>query len=488
MNTPTKATVVALFSLFSTATAFAQPAPPAAAPAPAAPAAPPAPAAAPAAPASPATPTPPPAEVPPPPPAVEAPAEAAAPALSERVADLEGKVEGVNESLSVTNATLSPISKLKFSGYIQGRYEYRDDSVSGVDAQGRVTNFNRFLVRRGRLKATYTGENAEYMLQIDATGDAVVLRDAEATFVDTWTPLGLRFTMGQFKVPFGYEVLQSSSDREMPERARVIRALFPGERDRGARLTARYEWFSFMAALVNGNFTQGDAVFNTFDNNRYFDTYLRVGADFDFIVFHLSAEFGEKLGTTVGNTALTIRDVNMDGIIQPDEVTAAAVTPTMRRFGIWRLGADVQTYFDIPAVGGLSLKGEVVLSQDTNKDFRGTPADPCRDIKGFGWILTMNQNIRDYFGFAARLDQWNPNRDVSEGTSATCMSATTLASRDKITTLGLGPLLYISGNLKASAIYEHVWRDDSLALGTMGLAPSAAVASDLLTLQLQARF
>ena len=115
----------------------------------------------------------------------------------------------------------------------------RDDSVSGVDSSGRVTNFDRFLVRRGRLKATYAGDNAEYMLQIDATGDGVVLRDAEATFVDTWTPLGLRLTMGQFKVPFGYEVLQSSSDREMPERARVIRALFPGERDRGVRLTAR---------------------------------------------------------------------------------------------------------------------------------------------------------------------------------------------------------------------------------------------------------
>ena len=168
-----------------------------------------------------------------------------------------------------------------------------------------------------------------------------------------------------------------------------------------------------MGALVNGNFTQGDAVFNTFDNNRYFDTYLRVGADFDFIVFHLSTQFGEKLGTTVGNTALTIADTNMDGIIQAERGHAAATTPTMRRFGIWRLGADAQFYFDIPYVGGTALKGEVVFSQDTNKDFRGVAADPCRDIKGFGWILTLNQNIGDFFGLAARLDQWNPNRDVS---------------------------------------------------------------------------
>ena len=259
--------------------------------------------------------------------------------------------------------------------------------------------------------------------------------------------------MGQFKVPFGYEVLQSSADREMPERARVIRALFPGERDRGARLTGTYQWFNFMAALVNGNFTQGDAVFNTFDNNRYFDTYLRVGADLDFIVVHLSGQFGEKLGTTVGNAALTIADKNMDGIITADEITPAATNVTMRRFGIWRFGADAEFYVDVPAVGGLALKGELVLSQDTNKDFRGAPADPCRDIKGFGWILTLNQNIGDSFGFAARLDQWNPNRDLD----ASCTDAQkAVVSKDKITTLGLGPLLFVSANLKASAIYEHL--------------------------------
>ncbi len=51
----------------------------------------------------------------------------------------------------------------------------------------------------------------------------------------------------------------------------------------------------------------------------------------------------------------------------------------MRLFGIWRFGADAQFYFDIPHVGGLALKGEVVVSQDTNKDFRGVAADPCRD-------------------------------------------------------------------------------------------------------------
>src|SRR6185503_3972 len=102
------------------------------------------------------------------------------------------------------------------------------------------------------LKTVYEGTNAEYLLQIDAVGDGVTLKDAEATFVDTWTPFNFRLTMGQFKWPFGYEVLQSSGDREMPERSAVIGALFPGERDRGVRLTARWEWLRVAAALVNG--------------------------------------------------------------------------------------------------------------------------------------------------------------------------------------------------------------------------------------------
>ena len=471
MKTTTKTAAFALSSLFFSATALAQhpiPLPPPPAPAPA--------------PGAPATPGTPPAPVPPPP-LPEAPPPPEVP-LPEKVAELEQKVEGMNESLSTTQSTLGPISKLKFSGYIQGRYEYRDDSISGVDNSGRVTSFDRWLVRRARLKATYVGENAEYMLQIDSTGDGTFLRDAEATFVDTWTPLGFRVTVGQFKVPFGYEVLQSSSDREMPERARVIRDLFPGERDRGLRLTARWEWLRFQGALVNGNFTN-DSIYGSFDQNRYMTTYLRLGADFDFLVFDVSFAIGENLPTTQNQPALTIVDTNMDGIIQNSEVTRPALT--MRRVGIWRLGANAQAYFDIPGVGGLAIKGEMVLSKDENREFRGVMADPCRDLKGFGWIATVNQNIGDFFGIAARFDQWNPNRDAN--TSMACMAASDRANDDTVNTLGIGPLLYISPNLKLSAIYEHVWRSQLYyGIGSPNVAPNRAIAGDYFTLQLQARF
>jgi hypothetical protein len=427
----------------------------------------------------------PPAPLPPAPPPTDEPG--AAP-VGERLTEVEGKVESMNETLLSTSSTVTGLAKLKFSGYLQGRYEGRNDSVSGVDANNQITNFDRFFVRRGRLKATYAGENAEYILQIDATGDGVALRDAEATFVDTWTPLGLRLTVGQFKVPFGYEVLQSSGDREMPERSRVIRALFPGERDRGVRLQGRYEWFRVAAAVVNGNFT-GDSVFTTFDQNRFADVYARVGGDFGFFVFGLSGQYGQKLLTTLGSAArVSGTDMNSDGMITGDEITFTAATPpTMRRNSLWRFGADAQFYYDIEGVGGLALKGELVLGGEKNLDYRNLTQDACRDLKQFGWIVTLVQNLGTSIGIVGRLDQWNPNRDVAAGTSMTCTNATNVAAVDKITTLGGGLLYHISGNLKASAIYEHLWRDASLA-ASASRAPRDWVPTDMFTLQLQAKF
>ena len=461
-------TAFSLFSLGMTAQAQ-QPAPPPPPPAPPA-AAPPAPVPAPPADVPPPQP---PAEVPPPP--VDVPPPPAA-TVDQRMTDAEQKIEGLTESLATTNATLSPLAKLKFSGYIQGQYELHQESVSGLMPNNTPANLDRFSVRRGRLKATYTGENAEYLLQIDATGDAVVLKDAEATFVDTWTPFNFRLTAGQFKVPFGYEILQSSADREMPERATVIRVLFPGERDRGVRLVGSYQQFKLMFAAVNGNFTQGDPLYGTRDQNRHADYYLRLSGDFDFLVVGVSGQWGEKIASALSPTTLTITDTNMDGTIQANEIMRP--TASNRLFGLWRAGADAQFYVDVPAVGGLALKGEVIFSNDEAREFRGAAANPCLTKSGLGYILTAVQNIGDHFGAVVRYDSWNP---TTNGLEAGCMDPTgamnTTVSNDSQNTLGGGLIGYISANLKFTAIYEWL----------MEQGPNKK-DNNIFTARLQARF
>ena len=55
--------------------------------------------------------------------------------------------------------------------------------------------------------------------------------------------------------------------------------------------------------------------------------------------------------------------------------------PVTRRFEIWRLGVDAQAYYDIAGVGGIALKGELVIARTRTVDFRGMAADACRDVK-----------------------------------------------------------------------------------------------------------
>jgi hypothetical protein len=404
-----------------------------------------------------------------------APAEAAptAATVEDRLTSVEGKLEGMEESSAATNATVDALKRIKVSGYIQGRYEWHDDAGAGLDASNAARGTSRFLVRRGRLKTTYTGTMSEYMLQIDATPDGVVLKDAEASLVldesifPSPTPWELKLTLGQFKAPFGFEVLQSSGDREMPERSFMIRTFFPGERDRGARLGLKYGAFRLQAALINGNVFPAistfsvnsasvkDPIAGSIDQSSYKDVLGRVGADFGFIVFGGSGYWGHTIATKV----------------------ASGMTPaSYTRYSRARVGGDAQLYLDVPALGGLVLRGEVIYGIEKNLSYAGVAADPCKDIKSLGWYGTVVQNIGGHFGVVVRVDQFNRNAGVED----TCASQKADADLDAVTTVGGGLLGYISGNLKASAIYEHLMEQ-----GTTGKFKKD---NDVFTLQLQAKF
>jgi hypothetical protein len=401
------------------------------------------------------------------PPAPEAPAEAApaTPSLEDRLTHVEGKLEGMEESSAATNATVDALKKIKVSGYIQGRYEWKDDVAPGFDAT--AARSSRFLVRRARLKTTYAGTMSEYMLQIDAVPEGVTVKDAEAslvldeTVIPSSSPWELRFTVGQFKAPFGYEVVQSSGDREMPERSLMVRTFFPGERDRGVRLGFKYGMLRFAAALINGNVFPALSPLNAnpingpIDPSSYKDFLGRVGADLGFLVVGASGYFGHTIASKA----------------------AAGMTPaSYARFSRVRLGGDAQAYIDIPSVGGMVLRGEVIYGKEKNLAYAGAAADSCKDVKSLGWYATLVQNVGDYVGVVFRVDQFDKNSGVADS----CMSQKADSLIDKVTTLGGGLLGYVSGNLKASVIYEH--------LIEQGVQGKNKKDNDLLTLQLQAKF
>ena len=447
-------------SLLITPAVLAQEAAGAASPAPAAGEAPP-----PVGSAAPAAPTPPAETAAPAAPAEAAvPVTPATPALDARLGALESKLAGTEETVGGMQASVDGFKKLKISGYVQGRFEWHQDATDGWS---NYKNENRFYVRHGYLGAKYEGKNGEYFLQIDANNnDGVALKDAEATFVDTWTPFGLRLTLGQFKVPFGYEIGQSDADRELPERSQVILSVFPGDRDRGLRLQGSYNIFRLRVALVNGaSFGQKDpsnyqgVVQNGYDPNGFKTVVGRLGVDTGWLAGGLSGMWGHTLDTAT----------------LPNPTTTPPTVASYLSYEQLRLGADVQGYVDVPGAGGLAVKGEIIWARKKNLDYSASaPANDCLDRISLGWMVTVVQNFGPYLGVALRLDQFDPL--LSSTVDSSCYDTTKNRDADRLTRLGAALLLHGSSNIKFTLSYEHPWEQ------------GAAVANDIVTAQLQARF
>ncbi|NTX53783.1 porin [Myxococcus sp. CA039A] len=380
----------------------------------------------------------------------EAPPADAAPAdadLDERMTTAEGKVAALEEQNTETKNDLLSLKKLKVSGYVQGRYQYQqslDDTGTG--------GFSRFAVRRGRIKTTYTTDWAQMMLQIDAvpTAPFVTVRDAEATLFIPGTHQQAGLTLGQMKWPFGYEAVQSSADREIPERTRVVRAFLPDERDRGVKFAG-----TFLEGKVHvaAGLFDGDGIFNQgsvgVDNDKEKDVIGRAGFDLGWLSGGVSGWYGHTI--TKG----------------PSDTFRKAHTRD-------RVALDAQLYLDLLPLGATAIKGEYITgrsywksSGDVKVEQPGVPAS--------GWYGLIVQNVGVSDAVAIRYDFFDPENgrknSASEGRPA---------STNSVGTLAVAVLHYFGENLKVTAAYEM----------PMTAHPDDAKDphDNLFTLQMQARY
>ena len=156
-------------------------------------------------------------------------ANAQEPTVSEKLSTVDDKVNGILERLATDEADLSKLTKIKISGYIQAQFQNFESPALLSTSQ------NYFSLRRVRVKFTYeAADGVKFVLQPDFAPGALSLKDAYVVLNDHWTK-AFSLTAGKFNSP-NYEVEYSSSQRELPERSSVIRALYPGERAIGAKL------------------------------------------------------------------------------------------------------------------------------------------------------------------------------------------------------------------------------------------------------------
>lgn len=333
-------------------------------------------------------------------PVIQVTAEVAAPAITAAAED---------ETLTAMEALYtSVLSHIKLAGFVQGRFEWHGDAEDGLNARNKPQQTTQFLVRYGRLKTTVTYDLAEMSLEIDATPKGVSVKEAEASLIEPWSGYDMKLTVGQFKVPFGYDVLQPVRERQMAERTIVTKALFPGEYDRGLRFKAGFGKLKLVAAVINGNGSE-DALYPGVEQNAFKDVVGRVGFDAKFLVLGLSGYYGKFLDTTAGNASAT-----------------PAVLPTWTEYTKSRVGFDAQTYVEDP-LGKLALKGEVIFGREEGAD-------------ALGFWAMVSQGLGKDVNVFGRFEWYDGDLDAAD---------------DAHTLIGGGAEYWFNEHLRLNASYEH---------------------------------
>src|SRR5688572_26408521 len=254
---------------------------------------------------------------------------------------------------------LDALNKLKVTGYLQAQYVNDERSANELTSPTATRNLDQFSVRRARVKFTYQiSPTSRFVLQPDVTSSGVTLKDGYVEFTEPWTTWKHTLTAGQFNWPFGFEIMYSSSSREVPERSRPVRTLFPGERDRGVMLSGLGlgERLSYRVAIVNGTGTS-----QSFDFNKRKDLVGRLGYSFGAVDVGASIYRGSDLVATSTNTK---------GI----------------EFDKERQGIDVQWATPIQ---GLGLRGEYITGKQAPSS--GSSRSVSQDVAG--WYFYAIQNI-----------------------------------------------------------------------------------------------
>ena len=373
-------------------------------------------------------------------------------ASEEKIQNLEGKFEGLETDFLTTKADVDKVKKLSVSGYIQARYEWQWPSRTGTTAITPVEpwftgtavpssqrNQDNFYIRRGRVKFTYTaGPTSRYVLYFDGSKNTVSMKEAYVELTEPWTKHNLSLLFGQFNWPFGFEIERSSSVREVPERSRAVRVLFPGERDRGANLTIPVVDHNGFRVLINGGAFNGTGIDNSIftwqDPTRRKDYIGRAKVQLPtFGPLHLdfggSGYFGDFYvpATSAAYQVTGWTDTNRNGrwdTGEPYTTRYVAATPALVTTKE-RLGGDAQLYYtlSLPFCKSGALFFEGYQGKDYNSKYatqygivKDTLAHGVNNdfgvVNELGFYAMWVMNISSKLQFAARYDFWDPVSDA----------------------------------------------------------------------------
>ncbi len=353
--------------------------------------------------------------------------------------------------------------RFKITGYVQAQYQSIDSVGAASFAGGNfpANTDNRFVLRRGRIKAAYDNGIAQGVIQFDATEKGLALKDAYVKITEPWLN-AVSLTSGVFDRAFGFEISYSSSMRESPERSRLFQTIFPGERDLGAKVgfqmpkTSNWNFLKIEGGFYNG--TGGTA--SDFDSKKDFIGNIGIN----------KTTKNEKI-----NYALRTSYYN-GGYRQPTKfiynnasgIGFAVDSTTENKGKIARreyVGVDFQVNSVFP-FGMTTLRGEYI--QGTQPGTAATTSSPAADPAADTYLRNFNgayvyllQNIgQSKHQLVLKYDWYDPNTKAAGNDIGKAGSKLTKSDL-KYTTLGIGWVFRVDANVKFTAYYDMVTSETS---------------------------
>jgi len=356
--------------------------------------------------------------------------------LMEVISELEGKTNALDERILLNETDLGKLNKIKVSGYIQAEYRaYQSVKYVTYDP------YSTFLIRRARIKFTYEAlDGVKFVLQPDLSTGSLSLKDAY-TVLSIPKLQGWALWAGQMNRP-NYEVEYSSSQREVMERSRVIRSIYPGEREIGVKLEYQGPQIplKFQMMIMNGNFTGSQAI----DADSKKDLMARLVYSVKLPGSGIGIDFGAN-GYYGGTRIKTNPFVSTANPLIVDSVALGTYLDKH-----W-IGGEMQIFADV--LGGLAVKGEYMAGINNYASLTGLAGtvaqklgDPNRERNFSGYYLYFIKNIGDKNQFVAKFDYYDPNTKTSGETS----TVTELNYK----TWTLAWQYYMNDNIRISVQYE----------------------------------
>lgn len=349
---------------------------------------------------------------------------------------------------------LKKLGDFSISGYILLQWQLAESPDTKGFAAGGAFNGagNRFTIREGRIKLTYTKGIAQAVFQPDITERGVSVKDAY-----------MRLTMknnlvsgqgGIFDRPFGYEISHSAVRRESPERSRLFLSLFPGERDVGAAIhlngLKKLQGFSLSAGVFNGNGVGRET-------DRYKDFIGRLSWLGNVKGMELGGAFSYYEGSVPNPTDNNYTYVPGEGFARRSDVKVGS--------------RAIRRYFGFSAkyrqewVGGqTNIRAEYIFGkQPGNFETNASPSGSSvaveglplylRDFHGM-YVILVHDIAKTRHTIVGKFDFYDPNRRISAREIGALQN--TGAADVRYITYGVGYIFRWNKHLRLMAYYDFV--------------------------------